>query len=156
MEHPGAIFYNDSRLMLDKNPSVNERLNQANLIAHEVSHQCFGNLVTMQWFNDVWLKEVFASFMADLIVNPQYPEVNHELAFLLSHYPRSYTVDRTGGANPIVQPLDNMLNAGTLYGDIIYHKSPIMMRQMVHQMVKSLQKRCKYLENDHGQCHGMN
>jgi len=134
MEHPGAIFYNDSRLMLDKNPSVNERLNQANLIAHEVSHQWFGNLVTMQWFNDVWLKEVFASFMADLIVNPQYPEVNHELAFLLSHYPRSYTVDRTGGANPIVQPLDNMLNAGTLYGDIIYHKSPIMMRQMVHQM----------------------
>jgi aminopeptidase N len=134
MEHPGAIFYRDSRLLLDESSSINEKLRQTNLIAHEVAHQWFGNLVTMQWFNDVWLKEVFASYMADLIVNPQYPEVNHELAFLLSHYPRSYSVDRTRGANPIVQPLENMLFAGTLYGDIIYHKSPIMMKQMVFQM----------------------
>ncbi len=134
MEHPGAIFYRDSRLLLDVNPTINEQLRQANLIAHEVAHQWFGNLVTMQWFNDVWLKEVFAGYMADLIVNPQFPEVNHELAFLLSHYPRSYSVDRTKGANPIVQPLENMLFAGTLYGDIIYHKSPIMMKQMVLQM----------------------
>lgn len=130
MEHPGAIFYRDSRLLLNENPSINQRLSQANLIAHEVAHQWFGNLVTMRWFNDVWLKEVFAGFMADLIVNPQYPDVNHELSFLLSHFPRSYSVDRTKGANPIVQPLENMLNAGTLYGDIIYHKAPIMMQQL--------------------------
>ncbi|MFA5648409.1 MAG: M1 family aminopeptidase [Bacteroidales bacterium] len=131
MEHAGAIFYSDSRLLLNENPTEKQMLGQANLIAHEVSHQWFGNLVTMRWFNDVWLKEVFAGFMADLIVNPQYPNINHELNFVLSHFPRAYSVDRTQGANPIVQSLDNLLNAGTLYGDIIYHKSPIMMQQLV-------------------------
>ncbi len=136
MEHPGAIFYRDSRLLLDSNPSDTQKLQQANLIAHEVAHQWFGNLVTMKWFNDVWLKEVFAGFMADLIVNPQYPSINHDLGFVLSHFPRAYSVDRTMGANPIVQPLNNMLNAGTLYGDIIYHKAPIMMRQLEQIMGK--------------------
>jgi aminopeptidase N len=130
MEHSGAIFYRDSRLLLDKNPTVTQKLQQANLIAHEVAHQWFGNLVTMRWFNDVWLKEVFAGLMADKIVNPMYPEINHELNFLLSHNPRAYSVDRTQGANPIVQNLDNMLDAGSLYGDIIYHKAPIMMQQL--------------------------
>jgi aminopeptidase N len=130
MEHPGAIYYRDSQLFLDENPSVNQKLRQANLIAHEVSHQWFGDLVTMRWFNDVWLKEVFAGFMADKIVNPLYPKVNHQLNFLLSHYPRAYSVDRTEGANPIRQNLDNLLFAGSLYGDIIYHKAPIMMLQL--------------------------
>jgi len=130
MEHAGAIYYRDSQLFLDENPSVNEKLRQANLIAHEISHQWFGDLVTMRWFNDVWLKEVFAGFMADKIVNPQYPKVNHNLRFMLSHNPRAYSVDRTEGANPIRQNLDNLVFAGTLYGDIIYHKAPIMMMQL--------------------------
>jgi aminopeptidase N len=130
MEHPGAIFYRDSRILLDETPSVTQQLSQANLIAHEISHQWFGNLVTMQWFNDVWLKEVFAGLMADKIVNPQYPKLNHQLSFVLSHYPRAYSVDRTGGANPIRQNLDNLLLAGTLYGDIIYHKAPIALQQL--------------------------
>lgn len=130
MEHPGAIYYRDTRLLLDENPTVNQKLRQANLIAHEVSHQWFGNLVTMRWFNDVWLKEVFAGFMADKIVNPQYPDINHNLNFLLSHYPSAYSVDRSEGANPIRQNLDNLLNAGSMYGDIIYHKAPVMMLQL--------------------------
>lgn len=130
MEHPGAIFYRDSRILLDETPSVTQQLSQANLIAHEISHQWFGNLVTMHWFNDVWLKEVFAGLMADKIVNPQYPNLNHQLSFVLSHYPRAYSVDRTGGANPIRQNLDNLMLAGTLYGDIIYHKAPIALQQL--------------------------
>ncbi|MGE0076643.1 MAG: M1 family metallopeptidase [Bacteroidales bacterium] len=138
MEHPGAIFYRDSKLFLDENPSESQKLNQANLIAHEVSHQWFGNLVTMRWFNDVWMKEVFAGLMADKIVNPLYPKVNHQLSFLLSHYPRAYSVDRTSGSNPIQQSLDNLLLAGTLYGDIIYHKAPIAMMQLEKSMGSEL------------------
>lgn len=141
MEHPGSIFYRDSRLFLDENPSENQLLNQANLVAHEVSHQWFGNLVTMQWFNDVWMKEVFAGLMADKIVNPQYPSINHELSFLLSHYPRAYSVDRTSGSNPIRQNLDNLLLAGTLYGDIIYHKAPIAMMQLENTLGSELFQR---------------
>ena len=48
----------------------------------------FGDLVTMRWFNDVWMKEVFANFMAAKIVNPSFPGVNHELRFLLPELPR--------------------------------------------------------------------
>ncbi len=130
MEHPGAILYRDSRLFLEKNATIREKLNRANLIAHETAHMWFGDLVTMEWFSEVWLKEVFANFMAGKIVNPQYPEVNHDLNFLINHYPSSYSVDRTKGANPIEQELDNMKNAGTLYGSIIYHKAPIIMNQL--------------------------
>ena len=59
----------------------------------------FGDLVTMRWFNDVWMKEVFANFMAAKIVNPSFPHVNHELRFLLAYYPAAYDVDRTAGTN---------------------------------------------------------
>ena len=90
----------------------------------------FGNLVTMNWFDDVWTKEVFANFMAAKIVNPSFPEIDHELRFFLSHYPSAYAVDRTAGANPIRQPLENLKDAGTLYGAIIYQKAPIVMRHL--------------------------
>jgi aminopeptidase N len=130
MEHPGAIYYNSPSLMLDDTATQNQLLNRAGLIAHETAHMWFGDLVTMRWFNDVWTKEVFASFMGSKIVNPSFPQVNHELRFLLSHYPTAYQVDRTPGANPIRQPLANLDEAGQLYGPIIYQKAPIMMRQL--------------------------
>jgi aminopeptidase N len=90
----------------------------------------FGDLVTMKWFDDVWLKEVFANFMAAKIVNPAFPDINHELRFFLQHYPAAYEVDRTAGANPIRQTLENLREAGSLYGPIIYQKAPIVMRQL--------------------------
>jgi aminopeptidase N len=90
----------------------------------------FGNLVTMRWFNDVWMKEVFANFFAARTVNPSFPELNHDLRFLLQHYPAAYDVDRTAGANPIRQELANLGEAGSLYGPIIYQKAPIVMRQL--------------------------
>ena len=65
MEHPGAIIYNAQRLILDESATQDDELNRANLIAHETSHLWFGDMVTMKWFNDVWLKEVFANFIAD-------------------------------------------------------------------------------------------
>ncbi len=130
MEHPGAILYRASALLLDESATQNDRLRQASLIAHETSHMWFGDLVTMEWFDDVWMKEVFANFMAAKIVNPSFPDIDHELRFLLAHYPAAYEVDRTAGANPIRQRLDNLAEAGTLYGAIIYQKAPIVMRHL--------------------------
>jgi aminopeptidase N len=130
MEHAGAIFYNASALLLDPSATVNQKLGRASLIAHETSHMWFGDLVTMRWFDDVWMKEVFANFMAAKIVNPSFPEINHELRFLLAHYPAAYDVDRTPGTNAIRQRLDNLNEAGSLYGAIIYQKAPIVMRQL--------------------------
>ena len=130
MEHPGAILYNAERLLLEESATQNQMLGRASLIAHETAHMWFGDLVTMRWFDDVWMKEVFASVMAAKIVNPSFPEVNHDLRFLLANYPAAYDVDRTAGANPIRQPLSNLDDAGQLYGAIIYQKAPIAMRQL--------------------------
>ena len=126
MEHPGAIFYRADALLLDESATQNAYLGRASLIAHETAHMWFGDLVTMTWFSDVWMKETFANFLAAKIVNPAFPDVNHELRFLLAHHPAAYGVDRTAGANPIRQPLDNLNEAGTLYGAIIYQKAPIV------------------------------
>lgn len=130
MEHVGAIQYRANSLFLDEDPSQSRLLGRASLIAHEVAHMWFGNLVTMDWFNDVWTKEVFANFMAAKMVNPSFPDINHELNFHLRHYPSAYGVDRTEGANPIRQELLNLNEAGQMYGPIIYNKAPIMMRQL--------------------------
>jgi aminopeptidase N len=130
MEHAGAIFYNASGLLLDPSATVNQKLGRASLIAHETAHMWFGDLVTMRWFDDVWMKEVFANFMAAKIVNPSFPEIDHELRFLLGHYPGAYEVDRTAGTNAIRQRLDNLNEAGSLYGAIIYQKAPIVMRHL--------------------------
>ena len=130
MEHPGAIFYNASALLLDPSATINQQLGRASLIAHETAHMWFGDLVTMRWFDDVWMKEVFANFMAAKIVNPSFPQINHDLRFLYAHYPSAYDVDRTAGTNAIRQPLDNLNEAGSLYGAIIYQKAPSVMRQL--------------------------
>lgn len=130
MEHAGKILYNASGLLLDESATQNQQLGRASVIAHETAHMWFGDLVTMRWFNDVWMKEVFANFMAAKIVNPSFPSVNHDLRFLLSNYPAAYEVDRTPGANPIRQVLDNLNEAGQMYGAIIYQKAPIVMRHL--------------------------
>ncbi len=130
MEHPGSIYYRASSLLLDESPTLNEKLSRASLIAHETSHIWFGDLVTMKWFDDVWLKEVFAGYMSDKIVSPDFPDVNHELRFLLTRFPAAYAVDRTRGTNPVIQDLDNMKDAGSLYGAIIYNKAPVVMQQL--------------------------
>ncbi|WP_430809398.1 MULTISPECIES: M1 family metallopeptidase [unclassified Carboxylicivirga] len=130
MEHPGATYFRSEKLFLDATPSRDEELARANLIAHETAHLWFGDLVTMPWFNEVWLKEVFANFMADKITRPWFPDINHQLRFLMAHFPAAYSIDRTAGANAISQHLDNLKNAGTVYGKIIYHKAPIVMKQL--------------------------
>jgi aminopeptidase N len=130
MEHVGAIQYKASTMFLDEGATKDEEISRSNLLSHETSHMWFGDLVTMKWFNDVWMKEVFANFMADKITQVALPGTNYDLKFLLDHYPAAYSVDRTAGANPIRQSLNNLQDAGSLYGNIIYHKAPIMMRQL--------------------------
>jgi aminopeptidase N len=130
MEHPGATLYKASSLFLDKKPTQQQLLKRANLIAHETAHMWFGDMVTMPWFNEVWMKEVFANFIADKVVTPMFPQFNFDLQFLLAHYDVAYSIDRTLGANAIGQKLANMMDAGSLYGAIIYHKAPIVMRML--------------------------
>lgn len=137
MEHVGAIDYKLASLFLDNGATRDQKLSRATLISHETAHMWFGDMVTMRWFDDVWLKEVFANFMADKITEVSSPDANYDLQFVVDHFPAAYGVDRTEGANPIGQPLANLQEAGTLYGGIIYHKAPIMMRQLERLMGKT-------------------
>ncbi|MVM28617.1 aminopeptidase [Spirosoma sp. HMF4905] len=137
MEHVGAIDYRASALFLDNGATRDQRLARASVISHETAHMWFGDMVTMRWFNDVWLKEVFANFMADKITEVSSADANYDLQFVVDHFPAAYAVDRTEGANPIGQPLANLQEAGSLYGGIIYHKAPIMMRQLERLMGKT-------------------
>jgi len=153
MEHVGAIQYKESTLFLDNSATDSEKLDRAKLIAHETSHMWFGDLVTMKWFDDVWMKEVFANFMADKIMNPIFPKVNHNLQFFSAHYANAYAEDRSLGTHPIKQHLANLKDAGSLYGAIIYNKAPIMMRQLEASMgkeafQKGIEKYIKKYAND--------
>lgn len=130
MEHPGEVQYKASSLFLDEGATKDQFISRANLISHETAHMWFGDLVTMRWFDDVWMKEVFANFMADKVTEKMMGTETFNLKFLQDHYPAAYGVDRTQGANPIRQQLDNLQEAGSMYGNIIYHKAPIMMRQL--------------------------
>ncbi len=134
MEHPGAIQYKASSLFLPRGATKNQLIARSNLLSHETAHIWFGDLATMRWFEDVWMKEVFANFFADTIGNGTLPEENFALKFLTDHLPAAYSVDRTAGTHPIRQRLANLQDAGSLYGNIIYNKAPVMMRQLEELM----------------------
>lgn len=134
MEHTGATLYNDTRMFLNEHPTINERLNRSSLIAHETAHMWFGDLVTMKWFDDVWTKEVFANYFASLMIEPHFKEINHRLNFITGYIPAAYSEDRTDGANPIKQELENLKYAGLVYGSIIYDKSPVIMEMLVDRL----------------------
>ncbi|SMC58246.1 M1 family metallopeptidase [Pedobacter nyackensis] len=136
MEHVGAIQYKASTLFLDGTATKDQLNSRSNLIAHETAHMWFGDLVTMNWFTDVWMKEVFANFMADKSAEGSVGKAVFDLKFLVDHFPAAYGIDRTTGSNPIRQDLDNLKDAGTMYGNIIYHKAPIMMQQLERLMGK--------------------
>ena len=134
MEHTGATLYNDNRMFLSKNPTPDEELRRSQLIAHETAHMWFGDLVTMKWFDDVWTKEVFASYFGQRITEPMFPEINHQLNWLKSITTSALGEDRTLGGTAIKQPLDNLCNAGLVYNNIIYNKAPVMLKKLVEIM----------------------
>ena len=134
MEHPGTIFYNENTMFLGKRPTPDEREGRIKLISHETAHLWFGDLVTMRWFDEVWTKEVFANHMAAKMVEPMFPETNHELSWLKGYLAPAMDEERTEGATPIRQDLPNLADAGLIYNNMVYDKAPVMMR-MLEEMI---------------------
>ena len=134
MEHPGAIQLSDRRIFLEKNATQEEELYRTELIAHEIAHLWFGDLVSLKWFGAVWTKEVLANFMASKITRRQYKGIDHDLNFLKTFQNAAIAIDRTDGTHAIAQELNNLNHASLLYDNIIYDKAPVMMRMMEQVM----------------------
>jgi len=138
MEHTGATLYADRVMFLEESATIADKMARSKLIAHETAHMWFGDYVTMKWFDDVWTKEVFANWFATKIVSPLYQEINHRFSFLNSYIPAAYSEDRTQGAVPVQQKLDNLKNAGLVYCNIIYNKAPVVMDMLVRKTGEEL------------------
>jgi len=81
MENAGLITYREDVLLIDEaRASIGQKSNTVGIMAHEMAHQWYGNLVTMKWWNDLWLNEAFASWMAAKVVRQHYPELETHLS----------------------------------------------------------------------------
>jgi aminopeptidase N len=129
MEHAGATFIRESSIIFPSEPTKNDFISRANVIFHEAAHQWFGDTVTMKWFDDLWLKEGFAEFMAYKTLEKTMPEYNAWKAFYERNKPLAYLTDSTKGTTPIYQEIPNLSSAKSAYGNIVYRKAPSFLKQ---------------------------
>jgi aminopeptidase N len=130
MEHPGAVFYNEDSFIYRERPTTSQLLGREATTFHEVAHQWFGDFVTMRWFDDLWLKEGFATFMAARMQADVEPQSNAWKTFYLRNKPVAYATDATLGTTPVWQALGNLDQAKSNYGPIVYNKAPSVLRQL--------------------------
>ena len=134
MEHAGATFLREDAILFRATPTRGDWLGRAALILHELVHQWFGDLVTMRWFDDLWLKEGFANYMAYHAMAGISPLGldSREIwkRFYLAHKPLAYTIDGTPGTTPIYQEVPNLKDAKSAYGAIVYQKAPSLLRAL--------------------------
>lgn len=129
MEHPGVTMFNEESFIYREPPTLNQRLGRRATIYHEVAHQWFGDDVTMRWFDDLWLKEGFATYMAAKMQERE-GLPNPWLSFYLRNKPAAYDVDQTRGTTPVWQQLGNLDQAKSNYGAIVYNKAPGILKQL--------------------------
>jgi aminopeptidase N len=134
MEHPGAVFYNEDRFIFRERPTLPQRLGRFSTVLHEVAHMWFGDLVTMRWFDDLWLKEGFATYLAAKALADLDSSSGAWKTFYLANKPVAYGVDQTAGTTPLWQELANLDQAKSNYGAIVYNKAPSVLKQL-HYLV---------------------
>jgi aminopeptidase N len=129
MEHAGATFLREEGVLFPSDPTAADIAARAEVILHEAAHQWFGDLVTMRWFDDLWLKEGFATFMAYKAFERVMPRLDAWKVFHLRTKPLAYLTDVTKGTTPIWQEIANLSAAKSAYGNIVYRKAPSLLRQ---------------------------
>jgi aminopeptidase N len=130
MEHVGAVFYNENSFVFREAPTLGQQIGRKSTIYHEVAHQWFGDLVTMAWFDDLWLKEGFSTYMAARMQAELDPGSEAWKTFYLRNKPLAYATDQTGGTTPVWQELANLDLAKSNYGPIVYNKAPAILKQL--------------------------
>ena len=130
MENTGLITYRQAELQLDdKNASVELHQTVATVIAHEMAHQWFGDLVTMKWWDDIWLNEGFASWMENKAVGAWKPEWHFELADVEDSN-ASLNTDSLKNTRPIHQAADSPAQIQELFDGIAYDKAASVLRML--------------------------
>ncbi|HEY6944360.1 MAG TPA: M1 family aminopeptidase [Candidatus Acidoferrum sp.] len=130
MEHAGATFLREESVLFRVAPTHSDHLGRDTLLLHELTHQWFGDLTTMRWFDDLWLKEGFAQYMAYQALASLKPDENIWKRFYQSIKPAAYGIDSTKGTTPIYQDIANLKDAKSAYGAIVYSKAPGVIKQL--------------------------
>ena len=136
MENWGLITYRESCLLADPKltPESSKRF-IATVIAHELSHQWFGNLVTMQWWNDLWLNESFANMMEYVAVDALHPEWRMWEEFATSEVTAALRRDSLGGVQPVQADVNHPDEISTLFDPAIVYAKGGRLLVMVRRLI---------------------
>ncbi len=130
MENWGAIFSWESEMLVDPRIASEADRQRAYIVAaHEMAHQWFGDLVTMQWWDDLWLNEGFASWMENKVTDQFHPEWHIWLQQLDSRQ-SAMVLDALEGTHPIITPIVDSLQAGQGFDEISYEKGAAVIRTL--------------------------
>jgi tricorn protease interacting factor F2/3 len=131
MENWGAITFRETILLYDpKTSSTKTKQFIAEVISHELAHQWFGNLVTMKWWNDLWLNESFATYMATKIVSKFYPEWDLWDQFLESSMNAAMMLDGLKTSHPIDVKVNKPSEIREIFDSISYDKGGCILRML--------------------------
>ncbi|XP_043064908.1 aminopeptidase N-like [Drosophila ficusphila] len=131
MENWGLVSYTETSLLYSPEHSTQiDKLRITNIVAHELAHQWFGNLVTMKWWNDLWLNEGFATYLASLCIESIHPEW-HSME-LESHLNllTIFKTDSLESSHPISRPIELVSETTEIFDEISYEKGSLVLRMM--------------------------
>lgn len=131
MENWGAITFRENLLLYDpKKSSTRTKQLVAEVISHELAHQWFGNLVTMRWWNDLWLNESFATFMATKLLDRMYPEWDMWGQFLTDTMRTGMDLDSMRSTHPIDVEVASPSQIREIFDPISYDKGGCVLRML--------------------------
>lgn len=138
MENTGAIIYRETLLLADEKTASDETKRAiASVVSHEIAHQWFGNLVTMEWWNDIWLNEGFATWMASKPLNEWRPEWNIDIEEVAESND-SMNVDSVKATRPIRQKAETKGEINSLFDGIAYGKTAAVLRMLESYLGKEV------------------
>ncbi|MDR3571506.1 MAG: M1 family metallopeptidase [Candidatus Pacebacteria bacterium] len=135
MENWGAITYRESALLVD--PEHSSRMNKqwvALVIGHEIAHQWFGNLVTMEWWTHLWLNEGFASYIEYLAVDHLFPEWDIWTQFLDADFGRALYADGLKHTHPIEVEVHDPAEIAVVFDAVSYSKGSSIIRMLAEYL----------------------
>ena len=138
MENWGCVTYRETALLVDPaNSSAGTRQRVAEVVAHEMAHMWFGDLVTMDWWDDLWLNESFATWVGTKAVDWLFPEWSMWTQFVNMDTNRAFNLDGLKNSHPIEQEVLNPAEVSQLFDAISYSKGGSVLRMLEHFLTPS-------------------